>query len=92
MRGTRQTAMPLHPLRASPPALAQSVQAALASIDNNAADNRKAERHEAAYLHRGHYAVFAEQDGPAEQRAVGLLFGRNKDSRARLDVALVGGN
>jgi len=43
-------------------------------------------------LHRGHYAVFAEQDCPAEQRAVGLLFGRNKDNRARHNVALVGGN
>ena len=40
----------------------------------------------------GHYAIFAEQNGAAEQRTVGLFFGRNKDNRARHDVALVGGN
>ena len=41
-------------------------------------------------LHRGHYAILAKQDGAAEQGVVGLLFGRNKDDRARFDVALVG--
>ena len=34
-------------------------------------------------LHRRHYAIFAEQNGAAEQRTVALFFGRNKDNRAR---------
>jgi len=38
--------------------------------------------------HRWHN-TFTEQNGAAEQRAVGLFFGRSEDVRARRDIALV---